>query len=82
MARNLQSKLPASDTLLIQDINTDATKRFVEETEAQSRGAAVKVANSVREASEHSVSRLINFLCCHTYAHSSKLCDEFILSMI
>ena len=82
MARNLQSRLPASDTLLIQDINTGAMKRFVEETDSQPGGAAVRVANNVREASEHSVSYLTSFLHCHSYAHSSKLCDEFVLSMI
>ena len=63
MARNLQSKLPSSDILLIQDINTDATKRFVEEAKSQPGGAAVKVASNVREASENSVGPLLNFLC-------------------
>jgi hypothetical protein len=56
MARNLQSKLPASDVLLIQDINADATKRFMQEAKAQSGGATVKIAGNVREASENSVS--------------------------
>jgi hypothetical protein len=55
MARNLQSKLPSSDTLLIQDINVDATKRFMEEAEATSTGATVRIASNVREASEKSV---------------------------
>lgn len=58
MARNLQSKLPSSDILLIQDINTDATKRFMEEAKATSTGATVKVADNIREASENSVSNL------------------------
>jgi hypothetical protein len=56
MARNLQSKLPSSDTLLIQDINADATKRFMEEVKATSVGATVEVASNVREVSESSVS--------------------------
>jgi hypothetical protein len=56
MAKNLQLKLPSSDTLLIQDINTDATKRFIEEVKSRSGGATVKVAGDVREASENSVS--------------------------
>jgi hypothetical protein len=58
MARNLRSKLPSSDTLLIQDINIDATKRFLEEANATSAGASVQIANDVREASENSVSIL------------------------
>jgi hypothetical protein len=56
MARNLQSKLPSSDTLLVQDINADATKRFMDEVKAKSAGATVKAASNVREASEASVS--------------------------
>jgi hypothetical protein len=58
MARNLQSKLPSSDTLLIQDINVDATKRFMEEAKATSTGAIVRIANDARDASENSVSIL------------------------
>jgi len=54
MAKNLQSKLPSTDTLVIQDINTIATERFVEEAQAQSSGASVKIASSVREAAENS----------------------------
>lgn len=55
MAKNLQKKLPPTDTLLIQDINSDATARFVAEI-AQTGGAAVRVASSPAEASDGSVS--------------------------
>lgn len=53
MAKNLQKKLPSTDTLLIQDINSEATKRFVAEV-ADSGGAAVKIAASPAEASDGS----------------------------
>jgi hypothetical protein len=61
MARNLQSKLPSSDTLLVQDINVDATKRFAEEAKTISSGAAVLIASDVREASENSVSTFSHY---------------------
>lgn len=56
MARNLQAKLPSSDTIRIFDINSEIVKRFSDETKALSSGAAVEVADSVRGASEDSVS--------------------------
>jgi hypothetical protein len=56
MARNLQAKLPTTDTLRIYDINPNSLKKFADETKALSGGAAVEVANSVREAAEDSVS--------------------------
>jgi len=54
MAKNLQSQLPANDILLINDINTDATERFMEEVQSRGGGATVKVTTSVREAAENS----------------------------
>lgn len=54
MARNLQAKLPSSDTIRIYDINPDSVKRFADETKALSSGAAVEVASNVREAAEDS----------------------------
>jgi 3-hydroxyisobutyrate/3-hydroxypropionate dehydrogenase len=54
MARNLQSKLPASDSLRIYDINAQAIERFVNEAKASS-GASVQVADTVRDAAENSV---------------------------
>ena len=55
MAKNLQAKIPATDTLYIHDIDASASKRFVEEV-AGGEGAAVKIAECVREATEPSVS--------------------------
>lgn len=56
MALNLQQKLPSADTLLVHDLNTSASDRFVEEAGSSGIGAAVRVAGSVREAAENSVS--------------------------
>jgi ornithine cyclodeaminase/alanine dehydrogenase-like protein (mu-crystallin family) len=56
MARNLQAKLPSTDTLRVYDINPDSIQRFANETKALSGGAAVEVASNVREAAEDSVS--------------------------
>ena len=76
MARNLQAKLPSSDIIRVFDLNPDSVQRFAEEAKALSSGAAVEVANSVREAAEDSVSppRLFTLY--------SSLCDESVLSMI
>jgi 3-hydroxyisobutyrate dehydrogenase len=56
MARNLQAKLPSSDTVRVFDINAESTQKFAEETKALGSGAAVTIAASVREAAEDSVS--------------------------
>jgi 3-hydroxyisobutyrate dehydrogenase len=63
MAMNLREKMPASHTLVIQDTNVDAMKRFVEEVRelTKSKGAAsnsikLEVANNAREVAEKSVS--------------------------
>jgi ornithine cyclodeaminase/alanine dehydrogenase-like protein (mu-crystallin family) len=55
MARNLQAKLPSSDTLRVYDINPQSVEKFVSETKALSVGAEVQIAGSVREAAEDSV---------------------------
>jgi hypothetical protein len=81
MARNLQAKLPSSDTIRIYDINVESMKRFADETKALSRGAAVEVVSSVREASKDSVSFPKNFLL-RSLFYPSLLRDEFVLSMI
>jgi hypothetical protein len=79
MARNLQAKLPSSDTLRIYDINTESVKRFANETKALSGGAAVEVAPSARDAAEDSVSLPKILL---LSSRPCPLCDEFVLSMI
>lgn len=55
MARNLQSKLPASDTLRVYDINPQTIEKFLSESKASSSGAAVQGADTVRDAAENSV---------------------------
>ncbi|RAH73286.1 NAD(P)-dependent oxidoreductase [Aspergillus aculeatinus CBS 121060] len=62
MAKNIQSKIPATDTLMIRDVNQDTTVRFVEEArQAAKRAAAagtgtgmanVVVAESARDMAE------------------------------
>ncbi|TVY78326.1 putative 3-hydroxyisobutyrate dehydrogenase [Lachnellula suecica] len=54
MARNLQAKLPSSDTLRVYDINAESLERFANETKALSSGAAVEVATNSRDAAENS----------------------------
>ncbi len=62
MARNLQSKLPPSDTLNVYDVNKRATENFVKEVHSQGgSGAAVKVAETAREATENAVSSIQSF---------------------
>jgi 3-hydroxyisobutyrate dehydrogenase len=51
MARNLRTKIPKDDVLYVHDINTGATKKFVDEM----AGYAVRVAGSARELAENSV---------------------------
>ncbi|EON61056.1 3-hydroxyisobutyrate dehydrogenase [Coniosporium apollinis CBS 100218] len=61
MAKNLRAKMPASNTLIILDVNSDAMKRFVEESKAaaKSSGAGadsmkVETAQNAREVAEKS----------------------------
>ena len=78
MARNLQAKLPSTDTLKIFDINSEMVERFAKETKTLDSGAAVEIASSVREAAEDSVGSPFSNFCSGRFA----LCDEFVLSMI
>ena len=54
MAKNLRANIPASDTLVVHDRNTEATAKFVQEV-----GAGIEVANSPRGLAEKSVGSLI-----------------------
>ncbi|RFU32101.1 hypothetical protein B7463_g4241, partial [Scytalidium lignicola] len=54
MAKNLQSKLPSTDTLRIYDVNSDSLIKFANETQASSTGAQVEIASSVKEAADGS----------------------------
>lgn len=55
MARNLQAKLPSSDTMKVYDINPKMVERFTNDTKALTSGAAVEAASNVRDAAEDSV---------------------------
>lgn len=74
MAKNLQRKLPATDTLHVYDINAESTKRFADEMKTAGEGAAVNVASTVREASENSVS-------IPKYSESSIFCFLYMMSL-
>jgi 3-hydroxyisobutyrate dehydrogenase len=50
MAKNLRAKIPAEDTLFVHDVNTAATKQFLEE-----HPQGVRVAQTVREVAEKAV---------------------------
>lgn len=50
MAKNLRAKIPAEDTLFVHDVNTTATKQFLEE-----HPQGVQVAKNVREVAEKAV---------------------------
>ncbi|KAJ5431511.1 Dehydrogenase multihelical [Penicillium cf. griseofulvum] len=62
MAKNLRAKIPASDTLIVRDVNEESMKRFAAEARetAQSNGAGanqgrVEIAQSAREVAEKSI---------------------------
>lgn len=56
MARNLQSKLPPSDTVRVYDINRGAAEKLAQEMSAQQAGgASVQVADSAADASREAV---------------------------
>jgi hypothetical protein len=80
MAKNLQKNLPATDTLVIQDINADAMNKFLSEVQAQSGGAVVKIASSVREAAENSVR--ISFITLSTFSERCISLRSFIFYMM
>jgi hypothetical protein len=50
MAKNLRAKIPAEDTLFVHDVNTAATKKFLEENPQ-----GVRVADNVREVAQKAV---------------------------
>jgi hypothetical protein len=51
MAKNLRTKIPSEDVFMIQDVNTAATKQFVDEMS----GHKVVVADSPRQVAENAV---------------------------
>lgn len=59
MAKNLRAKIPASDTLIVRDVNDEMAARFVAEAQeaAGSSGEGkVEIADNAREVAEKSVS--------------------------
>lgn len=60
MAKNLRAKIPASDTLLIHDINTETTEKFMTESDqlakVEKNALQVDIAECPREVAERSVS--------------------------
>lgn len=81
MAKNLQSKIPKGDTLLIHDHDTNSTAQFVQEIESSTQeegmGAAVEVLGNPRDVAERAAS-----LARLSVPHNSTLPDECVLSMI
>lgn len=70
MAKNLRAKIPAEDTLFVQDVNTAATKKFLEE-----HPQGVRVADNVREVAEKAV-------CCSVSVSASPPShDELIIPL-
>ncbi len=59
MAKNLRAKIPASDTLVVSDRDSQATARFVREI-----GAGIEVASSPRMVAEKSVSASASLSAC------------------
>ena len=57
MARNLRAKIPQEDTLIVYDVNSQATKSLVSEAPG---GQGVTIARTVREVAEKAVSRPIH----------------------
>ena len=55
MAKNLRAKIPAEDTLFIQDVNKAASQKFLEENPQ-----GVRIADNVREVAEKAVCTLFS----------------------
>ena len=69
MARNLQAKLPPTDTIRLFDINKDAMEKLEHEmSTSQAGGANVELAQTVVEASKDAVR--CHFLVALTYPPS------------
>jgi 3-hydroxyisobutyrate dehydrogenase len=55
MAKNLRAKIPASDTLIVHDVNEQAMRQFIDEAKTASTGP-VEFTDSARTVAEKSVS--------------------------
>jgi len=58
MAKNLRQKLPSHDTLVVQDINKDASLKFADDLS----DFTVVVANTARQLAEKSVRHLLSLM--------------------
>lgn len=82
MARNLQAKLPPSDSLKIFDINREAMERLAGEMAAsQAGGASVELADSTADASKEAVS-VSSFRLCAPSLSPPFMMRQIVLSMI
>jgi hypothetical protein len=68
MASNLRKKIPKESTLYINDVDTAAIERFVKEF---SSVGPVKVLNSAKEITEHSVLE-------HQFVHTDNIGRHFL----
>lgn len=90
MAKNLRAKIPASDTLIVRDINQDTAKRFAEEAkaDAKAQGAkegsyTVEIADSARQIADKSVSVLFFvFVLYVMYCRGAACCHSSLSSTI
>lgn len=71
MALNLRKKIPESDTLTIFDVNTNSTKKFLDEA----GGKGVHIASDPKEVAQNSVRRILSVV-------SPVYDDRIVLSMI
>ena len=62
MATNLAKKLSKGDTVLVFDVNSTATARFVDEALSSKLDTSVEAVSSAREAAERSVSCLSHIM--------------------
>jgi 3-hydroxyisobutyrate dehydrogenase len=66
MARNLRAKIPASDNLIVHDVNEEAMRKLVDEAKAAGGNTqAVQITDSARALAEKAVrfaSHLLNVL--------------------
>lgn len=73
MATNLKAKIGKSDTLIVHDVNSESTKKFVEEN------PGTEVAQNVREVAEKSVCAIIIYLFSHSL-RDEPFCSIYDLS--
>lgn len=73
MATNLKAKIGKSDTLIVHDVNSESTKKFVEEN------PGTEVAQNVREVAEKSVCAVSTTLLPWS-SHDELFCSIYDLS--